>query len=118
MSTIPQEVRLALALCAVLAVIDIVGPLLPESEGTIGFGIVAAALVAIAAFAIARGRRWGYIMGIVVAALHVLTDGIAIFAVDDSLLRVFAVVATGVAAALLVVLMRARSNTVRAAPAQ
>jgi hypothetical protein len=44
MRTIPQGARLALVLCAVLAAIDIVGPLLPDSEGEIAFGIVAAAL--------------------------------------------------------------------------
>ncbi len=110
MSPIPQAARLALVLCAVLAAIDIVGPLLPGSEGDIAFGVVAAALVAVAAFAIAHGLRWGYTMGIVLPALHVLSDGAAIFIVDDSLLKVVAANATGVAAALLVVLVRARSS--------
>jgi thiamine transporter ThiT len=117
MRTIPQGARLALVLCAILAAIDIVGPLLPDSEGDIAFGIVAAALVAIAAFAIARGLRWGYIMGIVLAALHVLSDGAAIFVVEESLLKVIAAVATGVAAALLVVLVRARSSAAPGPPA-
>ena len=99
----------ALALFAALAAIDIAGPLLPESEGDVVFGVVAAVLLAIAAYGVYAGRGWGYGMGIVLAALHVLTDGIAIFAVDDALIKVVAGIAVVVALALLVVLLKARS---------
>jgi uncharacterized RDD family membrane protein YckC len=105
----PHAPSAALALFAVLAAIDIAGPLLPESEGDIAFGVVAAVLLAIAAYGVYAGRGWGYRMGIVLAALHVLSDGIAVFGVDDALIRVAAAVAVVVALALLVVLLKARS---------
>ena len=102
----------ALAFIAVLAAIDIAGPLLPDSEGEVAFGVVAAVLLAIAAYGIYEGRAWGYWMGIVLAVLHALSDGAAILAVDDTLLKVLAAVAVIVAVVLLVVLVKARSSAV------
>lgn len=98
-----------------LAAIDIAGPLLPDSEGDVAFGVVAAVLLAIAAYGVYAGRGWGYWMGIVLAALHALSDGIATVAVDDTLIKVAAALAVVVAVALLVVLLKARSAAVATA---
>jgi hypothetical protein len=105
-----RPIATVLALCGVLAAIDIVGPLLPDSEGEIAFGVVAAALVIVIAVGLSQGRRWAVTAGLVVAALHVLMDAPAIAVVDTTLLKVLAGVAVAVSVALIVLLVQARGR--------
>ncbi len=75
-----REVTVSLGLVALIIVSNIVGPLMPSSEGDIAFGVVEAVIAAVAAWGLWRQRRWGRVMTIVVAALNLLSDAPAIVA--------------------------------------
>lgn len=103
-STRPQPVTLACVLFAFVIVTDIAGPLLPSSEGDIGFGIVAALLTGVAAIGLWRLRRWGFIASLVVATLTLVADAPVIAIGGTWLIKVWATFAV-LACALTIVLV-------------
>lgn len=74
----PPSVNWALLVLGVAIVLNVTGPLLPSSQGELGFGIVVALVTLVAAGGLFAVRRWGYIMAIVVAALNVLFNAPAV----------------------------------------
>ena len=70
-----RRVTLASGLIVLLAVVNIVGPLMPKSDGNLVFGIVSALIAVVAAWGLSTVRRWGRGVSIVVAVLNMLSDG-------------------------------------------
>jgi hypothetical protein len=101
-------VALASGLVVVLAVVNIVGPLIPKSEGDMGFGVVSALIALVAAWGLARLTRWGRVTTIVVAVLNVLSDAPAV-AVGSTLL-VKAVAGATVLGWVAVIVLLARAE--------
>lgn len=102
----PRPVTLALGLLALVIVANIAGPLLPSSEGEIGFGIVSALIAIVAAWGLSTLRRWGLIMTIVVAALNVLLDAPAVVAGSTAIIKVVAGLTALACAAVIVLVTR------------
>ncbi len=86
----PRRVTIASGLVALLAVVNIVGPLIPKSDGDVGFGIVSALIALVAAWGLATLRRWGRVMTIVVAVLNVLSGAPAVAVGSTLLIKVVA----------------------------
>ena len=86
----PQPVTLASGLLALVIVGNIVGPLLPSSEGEIGFGVVAALIASVAAWGLWSLRRWGLVMTIVVATQNMLLDAPGVVVGSTGALKVWA----------------------------
>lgn len=103
----PQPVALACALSAVVVLADLTGPLLPDSEGNIVFGIVAALITSTAAAGLWMLRRWGFIASIVVAVLNLLQWAPAIVIATAPPVRVAAGL-TVVACVLIIILVSRR----------
>ena len=55
---------LACAVVVLLAALNVVGPLMPKSDGDIGFGIVSALVALVAAWGLATPRRCGRVVTI------------------------------------------------------
>jgi hypothetical protein len=109
----PQAVKLACWLSAFLIVTDIAGPLLPSSEGNIGFGIVASLLTGLAATGLWTGRRWGSVATLVVATLTLLSDAPVIAIGPTGLIKVWATAAVLACALVVVLVARARKEARR-----
>jgi hypothetical protein len=85
-----QRVTVACTLVVLLAALNIVGPMMPKSEGDIGFGIVSALIALVAAWGLATLRRWRRVVTIVVAVLSVLSDAPAVAVGSTVLIKVVA----------------------------
>ena len=107
----PQRVTVACTLVVLLAALNIVGPLMPKSEGDIGFGIVSALIALVAAWGVATLRRWGRVVTIVVAILNVLCDAPAVAIGSTVLIKVVA--AATVLGWVAVLVLLGRSNVPR-----
>ena len=108
----PGPVNSALGLLALVAAANIVGPLLPSSEGEIGFGIVSAVIALVAAVGLWSLRRWGFITTLVVASLNLLLAAPAVALGETALVKIAAGL-TVLACALIIVLLT-RSDARRA----
>lgn len=86
----PRRVAYASGLVVLLAMMNIVGPLMPKSHGDIGFGVGSALIALGAAWALATLRKWGRVMTIVVAVLNVLSDAPAVPVASTVLIKVVA----------------------------
>lgn len=103
----PQPVMLACWLLAFLIVTDIAGPLLPSSEGNIGFGLLASLLTGVAAAGLSLMRRWGFIAVLVVATLTLLSDAPLIAIGATGPIKVWATAAVLACALIIVLVIRA-----------
>jgi hypothetical protein len=108
-----QPVVLACWLLAFLIVTDIAGPLLPSSEGNIGFGIVASLLTALAATGLWMMRRWGFMAALVVATLTLFSDAPVIAIGSTGLIKVWAAVDVLACALIIVLVIRVRKEARR-----
>lgn len=106
----PRWVTRAAGLVVLLAVMNVVGPLMPMSHGDIGFGIGSALIALGAAWALATLRRWGRVMTIVVAVLNVLSDAPAVAVGSTVLIKVVAGATVLGWVAVLVLVARPAAN--------
>ena len=106
----PRWVTRAAGLVVLLAVMNVVGPLMPMSHGDIGFGIGSALIALGAAWALATLRRWGRVMTIVVAVLNVLSDAPAVAVGSTVLIKVVAGTTVLGWVAVLVLVARPAAN--------
>ena len=105
-SSRPQPVTVALVLFALVIIGNIVGPLLPSSDGEIVFGIVSALIGIVAASGLWRLRKWGCIASVVVAALNLLLDAPAIAVTSSTPAKVGAALSVLACFAIIVLVTR------------
>lgn len=101
-----REVTLPLGLVGLIIVSNIVGPLMPSSEGDIAFGVAEAVIAGVAAWGLWRHRRWGRVMTIVVAALNLLSDAPVIVAGSTIAIKVVGGLTVLVCLAVILLLSR------------
>jgi hypothetical protein len=101
----PLPVTVALVLF-LLVVGNVIGPLLPSSEGEVVFGIVSALIGLMALVGLWLLRKWGFIATIVVAALNLLSDVPAGVAAASAPIKLLATVHALLCAAIIVLVSR------------
>ena len=102
----PVPITVALILFLLVIVSNVIGPLLPSSEGEVVFGIVSALIGLVALVGLWLLRKWGLIATIVVAALNLLLDVPAVVAASSAPIKLVAAVHALLCLAIIVLVSR------------